>query len=59
VRDAATALTQRGVYPSASHIADILNDRNVMRSRITSSRLSAPNSMNGFVEGECLGSRGT
>jgi len=33
VRDAAIALTQHGVYPSASHIADLLNDRNVMRSR--------------------------
>jgi hypothetical protein len=33
VRDAAIALTQHGVYPSANHIADLLNDRNVMRSR--------------------------
>ena len=33
VRDAAIALAQYGVYPSASHIADLLNDRNVMRSR--------------------------
>jgi len=33
VRDAAIALTHRGLYPSASHIADLLNDRNVMRSR--------------------------
>jgi hypothetical protein len=32
VRDAAIALTHRGVYPSASHIADVLGDRNVMRS---------------------------
>jgi hypothetical protein len=32
VRDAAIALTHRGLYPSASHIADVLGDRNVMRS---------------------------
>jgi hypothetical protein len=32
VRDAATALTQRGLYFSASHVADLLGDRNVMRS---------------------------
>ena len=32
VRDAAIALTHRGLYPSASHIADLLGDRNVMRS---------------------------
>jgi hypothetical protein len=32
VRDAAIALTHRGLYPSASHIADVLDDRNVMRS---------------------------
>jgi hypothetical protein len=32
VRDAAIALTYRGLYPSASHIADLLGDRNVMRS---------------------------
>ena len=32
VRDAAIALTNRGLYPSASHIADLLGDRNVMRS---------------------------
>ncbi len=25
------ALTHRGLYPSASHIADLLGDRNVMR----------------------------
>ena len=31
VRDAAIALTHRGLYPSASHIADLLGDRNVMR----------------------------
>jgi hypothetical protein len=34
VRDAAIALTQRGLHPSASHIADLLGDRNVMRSHI-------------------------
>ena len=33
VRDAASALTHRGLYPSASRIADLLSDRNVMRSR--------------------------
>jgi hypothetical protein len=33
VRDAAITLTHHGVYPSASHIGDLLNDRNVMRSR--------------------------
>jgi hypothetical protein len=32
VRDAAIALTHRGLYPSASQIADLLGDRNVMRS---------------------------
>jgi TniQ len=32
VRDAAIALTHRGLYPSASYIADLLGDRNVMRS---------------------------
>jgi hypothetical protein len=32
VHDAAIALTHRGLYPSASHIADVLGDRNVMRS---------------------------
>ena len=32
VRDAAIALTHRGLYPSAGHIADVLGDRNVMRS---------------------------
>ena len=32
VRDAAIALTHCGLYPSASHIADLLGDRNVMRS---------------------------
>ena len=32
VRDASIALTRRGLYPSASHIADLLGDRNVMRS---------------------------
>src|SRR5260370_1290957 len=32
VRDAAIALTYRGLYPSPSHIADLLGDRNVMRS---------------------------
>ncbi len=32
VRDAAIALTHRGLYPSARHIADLLGDRNVMRS---------------------------
>src|SRR6266540_1963654 len=32
VRDAAIVLTHRGLYPSASHIADLLGDRNVMRS---------------------------
>ena len=32
VRDAAIALTHSGLYPSASHIADVLGDRNVMRS---------------------------
>jgi hypothetical protein len=32
VRDAAIALTHRGLYPSANHIADLLGDRNVMRS---------------------------
>ena len=30
VRDAAIALTHRGLYPSASHIADLLGDGNVM-----------------------------
>jgi hypothetical protein len=30
VRDAAIALTHRGLYPSASHIADVLGDRNVI-----------------------------
>jgi len=33
VRDAAITLTRHGVYPSASHIGDVLNDHNVMRSR--------------------------
>jgi len=33
VRDAAIALTHHGLYPSASRIADLLSDRNVMRSR--------------------------
>lgn len=33
VRDAAIALTQHGLYPSASRIAELLGDRNVMRSR--------------------------
>ncbi len=33
VRDAAIALTHEGRYPSASRIADLLSDRNVMRSR--------------------------
>jgi hypothetical protein len=33
VRDAAIALTHQGLYPSASRIADLLSDRNVMRSR--------------------------
>jgi hypothetical protein len=32
VRDAAIALRHCGLYPSASHIADLLGDRNVMRS---------------------------
>ena len=32
VRDAAIALTHCGLYPSASHIADLLGARNVMRS---------------------------
>ena len=32
VRDAAIALTHHGLYPSAGHIADVLGDRNVMRS---------------------------
>ena len=32
MRDAAIVLTHRGLYPSASHIADLLGDRNVMRS---------------------------
>jgi hypothetical protein len=32
VRGAAIALTQRGLYPSATHIADFLGDRNVMPS---------------------------
>jgi hypothetical protein len=32
VRNAAIALTHRGLYPSVSHIADLLGDRNVMRS---------------------------
>ena len=32
VSDAAIALTHGGLYPSASHIADLLGDRNVMRS---------------------------
>jgi len=32
VRDAAIAFTHRGLYPSASHIAHLLGDRNVMRS---------------------------
>jgi hypothetical protein len=32
VRDAAIALTHRGLYPGATHIADLLGDRNVMRS---------------------------
>ena len=32
MRDAAIALTHRGLYPSASQIADLLGDRNVMRS---------------------------
>jgi hypothetical protein len=32
VRDAAIVFTDRGLYPSASHIADLLGDRNVMRS---------------------------
>ena len=32
VREAAIALTHSGLYPSASHIADVLGDRNVMRS---------------------------
>jgi hypothetical protein len=32
VRDAAIALTHRGLYPSASHIAHLLGERNVMRS---------------------------
>jgi len=31
VRDPTIALTHRGLYPSASHIADVLGDRNVMR----------------------------
>ena len=35
VRDAAIALTQHGLYPSSSRIADLLGDRNVMRSRTT------------------------
>jgi hypothetical protein len=33
VRDAAVAFTHSGLYPSDSHIADLLGDRNVMRSR--------------------------
>jgi hypothetical protein len=33
VRDAAIALTQHALYPSAGRIADLLDDRNVMRSR--------------------------
>jgi hypothetical protein len=33
VRDAAIALTHHGLYPTASRIADLLSDRNVMRSR--------------------------
>jgi hypothetical protein len=33
VRHAAIALTQRGLDPSANRIADLLSDRNVMRSR--------------------------
>jgi hypothetical protein len=33
VRGAAIALTHDGLYPSASRIADLLGDRNVMRSR--------------------------
>jgi hypothetical protein len=32
VRNAAIAWTHRGLYPSASYIADLLGDRNVMRS---------------------------
>ena len=32
VRDAAIALTHRGLYPSARDIADLLGDRSVMRS---------------------------
>jgi hypothetical protein len=33
VRHAAIGLTQHALYPSAGRIADLLNDRNVMRSR--------------------------
>jgi hypothetical protein len=33
VRDAAIALTQHGLYPSSSRMADLLGDRNVMQSR--------------------------
>ena len=32
MRDTAISLTHRALYPSASHIADLLGDRNVMRS---------------------------